>query len=68
LAEGLVRGQQLVEHIAKIGLLFANSIVDLAVAAGGISSVGISGVPNGVVPVLELELALLVCQQPSSSG
>jgi hypothetical protein len=61
LAEGLVRCQQLVEHITKIGLLFSNSIIDLTVTAGGIRSTRISWVPNSVVPILELKLALATC-------
>jgi hypothetical protein len=61
LAEWLIGGKELVEHVSKIWLLFANALVDLIVATGGIYRKPIERVTKGVIPTLEAELALLRC-------
>jgi hypothetical protein len=61
LAEWLIGGKELVEHVSKIRLLFANALVDLIVATGSIDSKSIERVTKSVIPTLEAELALLRC-------
>jgi hypothetical protein len=58
LAEGLVDRQQLVEHVAKIGLLFSQTNVEHVVTASGVGSERIERVANCSIPVFELEFAL----------
>ena len=56
--KGLIGRQELVEHVAKIGLLFDESQVDFVVAASSVWSVRIKRIADSMIPELELEFAL----------
>ena len=58
LIEGLISRQQLVKHVSKVRLLFANASVHLVIAAGSICCKSIKWVANCMVPFLELEFTL----------
>jgi hypothetical protein len=56
--ERLISGQQLVDHVTKIGLLLFKASIHLVVATGGIECRWIGRVSKSVIPILELELTL----------
>ena len=58
LVEWLIHGEQLVEHITVVRLLFADACVRCIVAAGGIQSESVNREAYRMIPILELELAL----------
>jgi hypothetical protein len=58
LIERLIGGQQLVNHVPKIGLLLYEASIHIVIATGGVDSGWIERGTKSVVPVLEFELAL----------
>jgi hypothetical protein len=62
LTEWLIRGQKLVEHVAKVGLLLVESQIDFVITTGSVQGVGVEGITYSMIPILELEFALHLSQ------
>jgi hypothetical protein len=58
LSERLIGGQQLVNHVPKVGLLLYKASIHIVIATGGVGHRWIERGPKSVVPVLEFELTL----------
>jgi hypothetical protein len=56
--ERLICSQELVQHIPQIGLLLANTNIHFVITACCIDRKSVQRITNGMVPVLELKLAL----------
>jgi hypothetical protein len=58
LVEWLVSRQQLVQHVAVVGLLLGNALVRFIIAAGSIDSIRVLWKAHCMVPILECEFTL----------